>query len=268
VSHEIHQVDAFSAAPFRGNPAAVVPLDAPAAAAWMQSVAIEMNLSETAFVAPHGGGGFSIRWFTPRCEVPLCGHATLASAHVLWETGRVAAGDRIVFHSASGELRAARGDDGITLDFPAQPTVPGDPPECVRRAMGDARWIEARQVTRDLGEENWLLVLPSEDDVRRLDPDLGPLRPAGSPGLLVTAKGDTYDFVSRYFVPWAGIDEDPVTGSAHCVLTPYWAEKTGRNDFRAYQASARGGELRCRLTGDRVFLTGRAVTTLRGRLLC
>lgn len=269
MTHEIHQVDAFTAVPFRGNPAAVVPLDAPTDdAAWMQSVATEMNLSETAFVAPHDGDGLSIRWFTPRREVPLCGHATLATAHVLWETGRVSAGKEIVFHSQSGELRAARTDDGITLDFPAQPTVPGDPPECVRRAMNGVAWIDARRVPRTLGEDNWLLRLASEDDVRRLDPDLGPLRPAGSPGLLVTAEGREHDFVSRYFVPWAGIDEDPVTGSAHCVLTPYWAERTGRSGFRAFQASARGGELGCRLAGDRVFLTGRAVTTLRGTLLC
>jgi len=268
VPYEIHQVDAFTAAPFRGNPAAVVPLDGPVDAAWMQSVALEMNLSETAFVTPDARGGFGLRWFTPRREVPLCGHATLASAHVLWETGRVPAGEGIVFHSHSGELRAAADGDGITLDFPAQSTTAGEPPERVRRALDGVAWVEARRVPRNLGEENWLLRLPSEEDVRQLSPDLGPLRAPGSPGVIVTAEGEAHDFVSRYFVPWAGIDEDPVTGSAHCVLAPYWAERTGKRDFRAFQASARGGELRCRLEGDRVLLTGRAVTTLRGELLC
>lgn len=272
---QVHQVDAFADAPFRGNPAAVVPLDGARDAldgardaAWMQAVALEMNLSETAFLRPHEDGGHEIRWFTPRREVPLCGHATLASSHVLWETGRLAPDEEAIFRSQSGELRARRKDGLITMDFPAQPTAPGEPPESIRRAMGDMRWIDAHRVTRDLGEENWLLELATEGDVRRLEPDLGPIRGPGSPGLIVTARGQAHDFVSRYFVPWAGIDEDPVTGSAHCVLAPYWAAKTGRTAFRAFQASSRGGEVGCRVDGERVFLSGRAVTTMRGELLC
>ncbi len=268
MTHEIHQVDAFSDAPFRGNPAAVVPLDAPADADWMQAVALEMNLSETAFLVPEADGRLNLRWFTPRREVPLCGHATLASAHVLWETGRLSPDDDAVFTSHSGELRARRRGDEITLDFPAQPTEPGTPPESIARAMGDASWAEARRVPRSLGEENWMLRLDAEDDVRNLRPDLGPIRGPGSPGLIVTAPGRRHDFVSRYFVPWAGIDEDPVTGSVHCVLAPYWSDRLGKAEMEAFQASERGGEIRCRVDGDRVFLTGRAVTTLRGELLC
>jgi PhzF family phenazine biosynthesis protein len=262
------QVDAFTAEPFRGNPAAVCVLEEPRDAEWMQNVAAEMNLSETAFLVPRNGE-WDLRWFTPAVEVALCGHATLASAHVLWESGR-ATGNRIRFATKSGCLPAERRKEGIVLDFPAYPPAPVDrAPDPVRRMLG----VEPRSVSRippkGLGEETYLVELAGAAEVRGLRPDLDAIRAPGSPGVIVTARGDEdYDFVSRYFVPWAGIDEDPVTGSAHCVLAPFWGKALGKTRMTGYQSSARGGVVGVELAGDRVLLTGRAVTTVRGTLTC
>ncbi len=262
----VFQVDAFTSYPFGGNPAAVCLLPEPRDEAWMQKVAAEMNLSETAFLVSRDDG-FDLRWFTPVREVPLCGHATLASAHTLWESGILAEDVEARFFSASGELRARLGDDGIEMDFPATSTEPAELSDAVRAAI-PTEPVEVRTVSKDLGEVNYLLTFDSEQTVREIVPNLDPLRAPGSPGIIITARAAQYDFVSRYFVPWAGIDEDPVTGSAHTVLGPYWADKLGRTRLRAFQASARGGEVGVEVRGDRVLLTGYAVTTMRGDLLC
>jgi len=264
----LYQVDAFTAEAFRGNPAAVCILDEPRDEAWMQHVASEMNLSETAFLVP-SDGEWDLRWFTPIVEVPLCGHATLASAHVLWESGRVTR-DRTTFATRSGRLGAERKNGAIVLDFPARPSVPVDEtPRAVRRMLGIEPLSVSRLPAGLLGEDTYLVQLATADAVRSLSPDLGPIRGPGSPGVIVTAAGDGgYDFVSRYFVPRAGIDEDPVTGSAHCALAPFWSRVFGRTRMTAYQASARGGVVGVELVDDRVLLTGEAVTTLRGTLVC
>ena len=270
---EFHQVDAFvtETGPFSGNPAAVVPLDAPGwpGDGWMQAVAAEANLSETAFVLPPTGadGARPLRWFTPLVEVDLCGHATLASAHVLWETGRLDAADRAAFDTRSGRVTAEPQADGwIELDFPALHAVPVAAPDGLLDGLGVAA---ARQVASS--RMDLLVELASVADVRGLRPDFGRLREVDTRGVMVTAAGEEEgcDFVSRFFGPRVGIDEDPVTGSAHCVLTPWWAERLGRRRLRARQLSARGGLLDLRLDADgrRVGIGGRAVTTLRGRLL-
>jgi PhzF family phenazine biosynthesis protein len=261
-------VDAFTREPFRGNPAAVCILEEARDEKWMQKVAAEMNLSETAFLVPRDGE-WDLRWFTPAVEVALCGHATLASAHVLWESGRVTR-SRTAFATKSGRLEAARESDGIVLDFPALASTPIDEaPEPVRRMLGVEPLSVSHLPAKRLGEETYLVALATADDVRRLSPRLDAIRAPGSPGVIVTAAGDgEYDFVSRYFVPWAGIDEDPVTGSAHCALAPFWSRVLHKTRMTAYQASARGGVIGVELAGDRVLLTGRAVTTLRGSLVC
>lgn len=245
----ILQVDAFAERPFGGNPAAVCFLDAPADSDWMQAVAAEMNLSETAFLSPRGED-WDLRWFTPGCEVELCGHATLASAHALFETGL--ANSPVTFHTQSGELICRRVADGIEMDFPATPAERCDAPDV------DFEVLEAARNGWDL-----LLRVPNERTVRELEFDF---RTLAARGVIVTAEASDYDFVSRFFAPQVGVPEDPVTGSAHCTLTPFWAERLGRNTMRAYQASARGGEVGVRLAGDRVFLTGRAVTVFSGTL--
>ena len=248
----LFQVDAFTSEPFRGNPAAVCLLDRPRDERWMQNVATEMNLSETAYLFENGDG-FDLRWYTPAREVPLCGHATLASAHVLWETGTLTPDRDAVFHTKSGRLTATREGDDIVLDFPAHVPEPAEAPSAVKEAI-PADVVSCQVVPKDLGEVNYLLELESEQAVRSLRPVLSPLRAPGSPGVMITARGSEYDFVSRYFVPWAGIDEDPVTGSAHCVLAPYWSPKLGKERMTAYQASARGGVVGVELAGDRVRL--------------
>ncbi len=258
----LYQVDAFTARPFAGNPAAVCLLDGPRADAWMQDVAAEMNLAETAFLERRADG-WDLRWFTPVVEVDLCGHATLASAHVLWESGVAANGEALRFHTRSGLLQARRRDAEIELDFPAEPVEEAAAPG-LAAALGVApRWCGKNRL-------DVLAELASEAEVRSLAPDFSRLRtvsPAGR-GVIVTARSEApdYDFVSRFFAPAAGIDEDPVTGSAHCALGPYWMAKLGKSEMRAYQASARGGALGVRVAGDRVFLTGHAVTVLRGEL--
>ena len=261
-------VDAFTAEPFAGNPAAVCLLEDEAAdPGWMQRVAAEMNLSETAFLRPQGEAGrYGLRWFTPAVEVALCGHATLASAHVLWTEGLAEPGLQLRFDTASGPLAARRDGDGVIwLDFPATPAAPVDPPAGLLEALGGvaARWV-------GLGRFDYLVELEDEATVRALAPDVRRLAGLGVRGVIVTAAAGGpggHDFVSRFFAPGAGIDEDPVTGSAHCTLGPFWAERLGRAELTGFQASARGGLVQVRPQGDRVLLGGRAVTVLRGQLV-
>lgn len=262
------QIDAFTSEPFAGNPAAVCFLDHERDAAWMQAVAAEMNLSETAFLLPpHASdGAWSLRWFAPSVEIDLCGHATLASAHALWETGRLPPDVRARFATRSGELSAARTGDLIELDFPATPVAPvagGDAP-AVRAALGVA---DDHRVFRT--RFDYFVELADEGAVLAYEPDIAAFRSIQARGVIVTAaaKRADADFVSRFFAPGAGVDEDPVTGSAHCALAPFWAERFGRTELTGYQASRRGGTVRVRLAGDRVLLGGYAVTVLRGDLL-
>jgi PhzF family phenazine biosynthesis protein len=256
------QVDAFTDRPFAGNPAAVCLLPAPRGEEWMRHVAREMNLSETAFLVRRDDG-FDLRWFTPAVEVELCGHATLASAHALWESGELDAGAAARFHTLSGLLTAERGDDGLVwLDFPLTPPEPADPPPELAPALG----ARPRFVGRS--RFDYLAELGSEDEVRALEPDFRRLAGITARGVIVTAPSarPDADFVSRYFAPAAGIDEDPATGSAHCTLGPFWAERLGRSDLVGRQLSARGGVVRVRVAGDHARLGGRAVTVLRGVL--
>lgn len=257
----IFQVDAFTAQAFGGNPAGVCVLSGAAPEKWMRSVAAEMNLAETAFLH-RDGGVWRLRWFTPKVEIDLCGHATLASAHILWETGAAAAEELLRFATRSGELTASRHGEWIELDFPATPAQPVQPPAGLLEALG------ARATFVGRSRFDYVVEVETEAEVRALIPDFTRLRQVESRGTVVTARGaGEYDCVSRFFAPQVGIDEDPVTGSAHCMLAPYWAAKLGRNELRAFQASERGGELRLRVVGDRVRLGGQAVTTLRGELL-
>ncbi len=264
MSFDLFQVDAFTDRPFAGNPAAVCLLDGPRDSDWMQDVAREMNLSETAFLHPLGNG-FALRWFTPAIEVELCGHATLASAHVLWETGTLAPEEIARFHTLSGLLTAGRKGEWMELDFPARPVEEIQPPEGLVEALG-AGAAEPAFVGRS--KYDYLLELSSEEAVRGLEPDHRRLASLPVRGVIVTAGASSapFDFVSRFFAPGSGVDEDPVTGSAHCSLGPYWRRRLGRDELLAYQASARGGEIRVRIEGDRVKLGGQAVTVLRGRL--
>ncbi len=256
------QVDAFTETAFAGNPAAVCLLEKPRPDAWMQDVAREMNLSETAFILPREDG-FALRWFTPAVEVDLCGHATLASAHALWEEGTAPVEEALRFHTRSGLLLARRAGTGIELDFPATPETPCDLPPGLADALG-ARPAYVGQSLFD-----YLILLKDAGTVRGLRPDMGRLRDLSTRGVMVTALSDDprFDFVSRFFAPAAGIDEDPVTGSAHCCLGPFWGGRLGKDHMTAFQASARGGVVRVHLEGSRVRLGGNAVTVLRGELL-
>jgi len=256
----ITQVDAFSAKPFGGNPAAVCVLPEARDANWMQSVAREMNLSETAFLAPHLDG-YHLRWFTPAVEVDLCGHATLASAHTLWEEGLLRPDEQARFHTLSGLLTAERNGARIEMDFPAKPEEPAPAPEGLAAALG----AELGYVGRNAFD--YIVELDSEQTVRRLKPNFAELEKLPVRGVIVTSEAADYDFVSRFFAPGSGIPEDPVTGSAHCCLGPFWSKRLDKTDFVAYQASARGGVVYVRLEGDRVRLGGQAVTVLRGSLL-
>jgi PhzF family phenazine biosynthesis protein len=263
------QIDAFTQEPFKGNPAGVCLLDRPGEPGWMQKVAMEMNLPETAFVVPRADGGFDLRWFTPAIEVPLCGHGTLASAHALWETGRLAAGESARFFTLSGWLTAKRSGEEIEMDFPAIFSETAELPQPLANALGpDSTGLICNRA-RDKQIRNFLLELKAEESVRELKPNFELLRRNVDSGVIITARGSSskYDFVSRFFAGYAGIDEDPVTGSAHCMLAPYWAAKLGKTEMQAYQASARGGEVNVRVLGDRVGLGGRAVTVLRGSLI-
>jgi PhzF family phenazine biosynthesis protein len=262
MSLALHLIDAFADGPFTGNPAAVVLLPKAQPVRWMQQVAMEMNQAETAFLLRQEGG-FSLRWFTPNKEVDLCGHATLASAHYLWQEGHLEADAAARFHTRSGWLTAQRDPDGwITIDLPAIPSHRTEAPPDLATALG----AEPREVLR--GDFDLLCVLHDAATVRNLQPDLGAIARWDVRGVLVTAPGDVdgIDFVSRCFFPAFGVPEDPVTGSAHCALAIHWRDVFGRDDLVGYQASARGGTVRCAVVGDRVGLTGRAVTTLTGVL--
>lgn len=256
------QVDAFTSEPFKGNPAAVCVLDEERDAAWMQRVASEMNLAETAFLRPREDG-FNLRWFTPTVEVDLCGHATLASAHVLWESGRLAPGEPARFHTKSGLLTAVRLGDWIELDFPSTPEEAVEAPPGLIEALG----ANPRYVGRS--RFDYLVELDSEDSVARLRPDFSALGAISARGVITTARSadPRFDFVSRFFAPASGINEDPVTGSSHCCLAPFWSRRLGKDRFLARQISARGGVLKVRLEGDRVRLGGQAVTVLLCELL-
>jgi PhzF family phenazine biosynthesis protein len=262
----IYQVDAFTDTPFRGNPAGVCLLDSPRPDEWMRGAAAEMNLSETAFLLP-SGDRYQLRWFTPAIEVSLCGHATLASAHVLWESGDLRPAATAVFDTRSGPL-TARSDAGwIEMDFPVRHVEPAEPASALNRSLGAApvgTW-------RRSGEQGmvYLLELDSEAEVRALAPDFAALRAAGVRSVIVTARSANagFDFVSRYFAPAVGINEDPATGSAHCYLAPFWAPRLRKTELLGLQLSARGGIVGCSPRGERVLLRGRAVTTIRGELV-
>jgi len=258
------QVDAFTHRPFAGNPAAVCVLSEPRPETWMRDVAREMNLSETAFLVPQNGG-FHLRWFTPAVEVALCGHATLASAHVLWEDGHLARGKQARFHTLSGLLSAEERGDWIEMDFPAKCGTVVEPPPGLLAALG----LENEALAVERNQFDYLVEVNSEERLRGLAPDHSALRKVEARGVIVTAAAQTagFDFVSRFFAPGAGVDEDPVTGSAHCALGPYWRVKLGKSEFTAYQASARGGTVRVRVAGERVILSGQAVTVMRAQLL-
>ena len=258
----ITQVDAFTDTPFAGNPAVVCLLPAPRDEGWMQKVAREMNLSETAFLVPQADG-YALRWFTPAVEVALCGHATLASAHVLWEDGHLPPGRQARFHTESGLLTGDRAGEWIELDFPAKREEPAPAPAGLAEALGAApKYIGRNQF-------DYLVEVDGEATVRGLKPDQGALAALPVRGVIVTARADSpgYDFVSRFFAPGSGVAEDPVTGSAHCALGPFWQSRLGKRELVAYQASPRGGVVRVRVAGERVMLGGKAVTVLRGELL-
>jgi PhzF family phenazine biosynthesis protein len=255
----LYIVDAFADRPFTGNNAAVCFLTEPAPTEWMQQVAAEMKLAETCFIRPERDG-FELRWFTPVLEVDLCGHATLAAAHVMWESDRLAADELARFHTRSGLLTVERGADGITMDFPAWD------PEPFPEGRDVAVLLGARPVSTWRHGMQGLVEVEDEQMVRSLSPDFARLMKYPLRGVIVTARSDdpAYDFVSRYFAPRVGVPEDPVTGSAHCCLAPFWGERLKKKDMVGYQASARGGVVRVGLRGDRVCLTGRAVTVVRG----
>jgi PhzF family phenazine biosynthesis protein len=254
-------VDAFTDRPFVGNPAAVCLLKEPPADTWMQQVAAEMNLSETAFLLPLTEG-YRLRWFTPAVEVELCGHATLASAHVLWQTGRLRSGEPARFQTQSGLLTVARRGQEMTMDFPARPAERCTTWDGLPVALG------AQAIFVGKNGMDCLVEVESEDVVRALRPDFRRLAEFPARGIIVTARAQTgtYDFVSRFFAPRSGVPEDPVTGSAHCCLGPYWSERLGKQDLVGFQASARGGVVRVGVRGERVLLSGQAVTVMRGEL--
>jgi PhzF family phenazine biosynthesis protein len=253
----LFQLDAFTTRRFAGNPAAVMPMDGFPDDAVMQAIAAENNLAEAAFLVREGGD-YRLRWFTPKVEVPLCGHATLASAAVVME--RLEPERRtVVFHTLSGPLTVRRSETGYVMDFPARPSERIDPPPALAEALG----VEPVEVVGN--QFNLMALLDGEDRVRALAPDMDAVARLGRPGVIVTAPGEgAYDFVSRYFAPAKGIPEDPVTGAAHCMLAPYWAPRLGRTAFRGWQASPRGGEVVCRLIGDRVELEGACVFFFEG----
>ena len=262
MGQKIYQVDAFTDEPFSGNPAGVCILPEPRAEAWMQNVAREMNVSETAFLCEQEDG-FDLRWFTPGMEVDLCGHATLASAHILWETSVLSSQEQARFHTRSGLLTAVRTQNKIEMNFPATPDEPATAPP----ALGEALGLIPKYVGKS--DFDYLVEIDSEETVRQLKPDLALLKSLAVRGIIVTSLADSpgYDFVSRFFAPAAGIDEDPVTGSSHCCLGPFWSGRLAKKDFTAYQASARGGTLYVRVTDERVHIGGNAVTVLAGELI-
>ncbi|QPA31326.1 PhzF family phenazine biosynthesis protein [Thermaerobacillus caldiproteolyticus] len=259
----IYVVDAFTNQVFKGNPAAVCVLSSPKDEVWMQNVAAEMNLSETAFLHPQQDG-YSLRWFTPSTEVDLCGHATLASAHILWELGYANSEQPITFYTKSGLLTASKDGEWIELNFPAEP------PEQVAaypNELMEGLGIQPLFVGRN--RFDYLIEIESERVLRELKPNFSLLQQIDTRGIIVTSKSTTneFDFISRCFFPAVGVDEDPVTGSAHCCLGPYWENKLDKNEFIAYQASKRGGVLKVKLHSNRVVLSGQAVTVLECELV-
>ena len=263
MKQQIIQVDAFTDRPFTGNPAAVCVLSSPQDEGWMQSVAKEMNLSETAFLLEQERE-YSLRWFTPTTEVPLCGHATLASAHVLWTGGYASTGQELKFATKSGVLTAKYRDDWIELNFPVNRSQ--DIPPITK--LGDALGVPLKTVSyNSLG---YLVEVASPRQVRQLQPNFSLLKQLPISNVIVTSKAEAdskYDFISRFFAPGLGIDEDPVTGAAHCCLAPYWRERLQKDRFLAYQASSRGGTVEINYDGsDRVFLAGQAITVMQGEL--
>lgn len=262
MSIPLFQVDAFTDRPFSGNPAAVCLLEEEKDDAWLQAVAREMNLSETSFVWTMDDG-FKLRWFTPTVEVDLCGHATLAAAHVLWEESLLPPNRTAVFHTRSGRLTAEQKDHWIEMDFPADPTSPAKEPDGLGAALG----VTLQEVEK--AKVYYVAQVATEEALRGMQPDFQALLNASVFGIAVTCRAetsDTYDFLSRFFAPAAGIDEDPVTGSAHATLASYWAPRLGKHSFSAYQASARGGAVRVRLDNDRAMIAGQAVTVMRSEL--
>jgi PhzF family phenazine biosynthesis protein len=255
----IFQIDAFTNHRFGGNPAAVMPLESFLDDGVLQAVAAENNLSETAFLVPESGD-YRLRWFTPMTEVPLCGHATLASAAVVME--RLEPGrDKVIFHSASGPLTVKRARAGYVMNFPARPSEPVTTPQ----GMADALGVPPIAVFAN--QFNYMALLESAQVLRELAPDMASVARLDRPGVIVTAEGNGgYDFISRYFAPAKGIPEDPVTGAAHCMLAPYWAQRLGKSELRAYQASRRGGEIACHVAGDRIELEGTCVFYLEGEV--
>ena len=274
MGQRIIQVDSFTDRPFAGNPAAVCVMEKAADATWMQNVAREMNLSETAFVVPRAGAGggagagastFDLRWFTPAVEVNLCGHATLAAAHVLWETKRLRDDVSARFETKSGTLTCVKKDRWIEMDFPSTAATKAPAPPGMLEALGV-------KIPGFVGRTrfDYLVEVASEQEVRALSPDFGKLKRAEARGVIVTSRATEskeFDFVSRFFAPQAGVDEDPVTGSAHCALAPFWRERLGKDSMIGYQASARGGIVRVTARAERVILAGQAVTVLRGELI-
>jgi PhzF family phenazine biosynthesis protein len=269
MNQPIYQVNAFTDRAFGGNPAAVCPLESARDAQWMQNVAMEMNLAETAFLVRRADGSYDLRWFTPIVEVDLCGHATLASAHALWESHRLDENEPARFHTRSGPLTCTRRNDGwVEMDFPATPAQSTNIPAGLLESLG----VTAADVqTVEKSKFDYLLHLRSEQQLRALAPDHSTLRRLPVRGIIVTAapasKGQ-FDFISRFFAPGSGIDEDPATGSAHCCLAAFWRERLGKDRMLAFQASKRGGVVSVTLRADRVLLAGQAVTTLRGELIC
>lgn len=257
---ELYQIDAFTDKLFAGNPAAVCPLDEWLEDDVLQKIAIENNLAETAFFVKLETGNYHLRWFTPEIEMDLCGHATLASAYVLFEE-LAYPHDKIIFESKSGPLVVSKIDDYLQLDFPSRPPKRTELPAAIRQALN----IQPREVWK---ARDYLLVYESEEDIKNLKPNIGLLDQVNIDpgGIIVTAKGEEVDFVSRFFTPQASVFEDPVTGSAHCTLVPFWADRLSRTNFHAIQISSRGGELFCDLRDDRVFIRGKAIKYLKGTI--
>lgn len=252
---KVYQVDAFTDVIFKGNPAAVCILSGPAHEKWMQDIAMEMNLSETAFVYRQENG-FSLRWFTPEAEEDLCGHATLATAHILWETGVLESSGEAVFYTRSGRLTAKKDGEYIVLDFPVEEDMQVATPELIRLSLGVPILYTGKN------RLDYIVELEDEEVVRNIQPDFEILEGLDARGLIITSrsKDPKYDFVSRFFAPGSGIHEDPVTGSAHCCLAPFWEKRLDKKKFIAYQSSKRGGYLRVTAGGNRVFIAGKAVT--------
>jgi PhzF family phenazine biosynthesis protein len=259
--HEIFTVDSFSHQPFRGNPAGVCVLREPMDEITQRMIARELNLSETAFLQDHGDH-YKLRWFTPEVEIDLCGHATLASAHVIWQEGLRPTSEQLRFRTRSGLLTATKNGEWIELDFPAYQVEPVADMTPIAAAIGApvlSAWLSSSQKV--------LAELESSAQVKSLRPDFSAIAQAAPHGLIVTAQSEPpFDFVSRFFAPAYGINEDPVTGSAHCVLVPYWSQKLGKKELYAFQASARGGELKLRLEGDRVKIGGQATTIMKANM--